>query len=96
MDTAYRYGGEEFTVILPETSCEEALLVAERIRNVIQAEKFTPQPQKELSITISIGVTQYAPEEQLSTFIQRADKAMYISKQNGRNQVTTRVAENDN
>ena len=96
MDTAYRYGGEEFTVILPETSCEEALLVSERIRNVIQAEKFTPQPEKELSITISIGVTQYAPEEQLSTFIQRADKAMYISKQNGRNQVTARAAENDN
>ena len=96
MDTAYRYGGEEFTVILPETSCEEALLVAERIRNVIQSEKFTPQPEKELSITISIGVTQYAAEEQLSTFIQRADKAMYISKQNGRNQVTASAAESQN
>ncbi len=96
MDTAYRYGGEEFTVILPETSCEEALLVAERIRNVIQSEKFTPQREKELSITISIGVTQYAVEEQLSAFIQRADKAMYVSKRNGRNQVTAMAAENEN
>jgi diguanylate cyclase (GGDEF)-like protein len=88
LDTAYRYGGEEFTVILPETVCDEALLVAERIRSVIQAEKFEPLPDKEVSITISIGVTQYMPKEQLSTFIQRADKAMYLSKQNGRNQVT--------
>jgi len=88
LDTAYRYGGEEFTVILPETVCDEALLVAERIRSVIQAEKFEPLPDKEVSITISIGVTQYIPKEQLSTFIQRADKAMYLSKQNGRNQVT--------
>ena len=93
LDTAYRYGGEEFTVILPETSCEEAELVAERIRTTIQTEKFKPRNAKELSITISIGTTQYDAEEQLSTFIQRADKAMYLSKQNGRNQVTALVAE---
>ena len=95
LDTAYRYGGEEFTVILPETSCEEAELVAERIRTTIQSEKFKPRNAKELSITISIGTTQYDAQEQLSTFIQRADKAMYISKQNGRNQVTALVADNE-
>lgn len=95
LDTAYRYGGEEFTVILPETSCEEAELVAERIRTTIQSEKFKPRNAKELSITISIGTTQYDAQEQLSTFIQRADKAMYLSKQNGRNQVTALVAEEE-
>jgi diguanylate cyclase (GGDEF)-like protein len=95
LDTAYRYGGEEFTVILPETSCEEAELVAERIRTTIQTEKFKPRNAKELSITISIGTTQYDAEEQLSTFIQRADKAMYLSKQHGRNQVTALVAEDE-
>ena len=89
LDTAYRYGGEEFTVILPETSGEEAVLVAERIRKTIQTEKFKPESAKELGITISIGVAQYAAEEQLSTFIQRADKAMYSSKQLGRNRVTS-------
>lgn len=89
LDTAYRYGGEEFTVILPETGGEEAVLVAERIRKTIQNEKFAPESGKELSITISIGAAQYASEEQLSTFIQRADRAMYISKQKGRNQVTS-------
>jgi diguanylate cyclase (GGDEF)-like protein len=88
LDTAYRYGGEEFTVILPETSCEEAILVAERIRKTVQSESFKPSTGKTLSITISIGATQYAEKEELSTFIQRADKAMYVSKQKGRNRVT--------
>ena len=95
LDTAYRYGGEEFTVILPETSCEEAVLVAERIRNTVQNLNFEPENGKTLSITISIGVTQYAAEEQLSTFIQRADRAMYLSKQNGRNRVTAVKQEDD-
>ena len=93
LDTAYRYGGEEFTVILPETGGEEAGLVAERIRKTVQSEKFKPEAGKELGITISIGAAQYSPEEQLSTFIQRADKAMYISKQKGRNRVTSLGAE---
>ena len=95
LDTAYRYGGEEFTVILPETSDEEAVLVAERIRKTIEAEKFTPETGTELGITISIGAAQYAPEEQLSTFIQRADKAMYVSKEKGRNRVTALGAEEE-
>jgi diguanylate cyclase (GGDEF)-like protein len=95
LDTAYRYGGEEFTVILPETSCEEAVLVAERIRNTVQNLNFEPENGKTLSITISIGVTQYAAEEQLSTFIQRADRAMYLSKQNGRNRATAVKQEDD-
>ena len=96
LDTAYRYGGEEFTVILPETACDEALLVSERIRSVIEAEKFEPEPDKDVAVTISIGVTQYIPKEQLSTFIQRADKAMYQSKQNGRNQVTSILSDESN
>jgi diguanylate cyclase (GGDEF)-like protein len=95
LDTAYRYGGEEFTVILPETSCEEAMLVADRIRNVVQAEVFLPETDRKISITISIGATQYAENEELSTFIQRADKAMYISKQKGRNQVTALEADDE-
>jgi len=93
MDTAYRYGGEEFTVILPETTCEEAVTVAERIRNAVKSEKFSPEPKKQIVITISIGATEYSPEEELSAFIQRADKAMYASKQFGRNKVTALVAE---
>ena len=87
-DSAYRYGGEEFTVILPETGGEKAKTVAQRIRTTLESEKFKPRPDKTVKITISIGVTQYYPQEELSTFIQRADRAMYLSKQNGRNKVS--------
>jgi diguanylate cyclase (GGDEF)-like protein len=87
-DSAYRYGGEEFTVILPETGGEKAKTVAQRIRQTLESEKFKPQADKTVKITISIGVTQYYPQEELSTFIQRADRAMYLSKQKGRNKVS--------
>ncbi|MBT8374826.1 MAG: diguanylate cyclase [Deltaproteobacteria bacterium] len=93
LDSAYRYGGEEFTVILPETSSEEAYHVAQRINSALTAENFMPEKKNEAKITISIGVTEYYPGDQLSEFIQRADKAMYLSKDKGRNQVTTLTAE---
>ncbi|MGD2036649.1 MAG: diguanylate cyclase [Desulfobacterales bacterium] len=92
-DSAYRYGGEEFTVILPETNGEEAKTVAQRIRASLESEKFRPIPNKNAKITISIGVTQYFPKEELSAFIRRADKAMYLSKKNGRNRVSVLLAE---
>ena len=87
-DSAYRYGGEEFTVILPETAGAEARTVAQRIRSALETERFSPQNEQDAKITISIGVTEYQEKEELSTFIQRADQAMYLSKQNGRNKVS--------
>ena len=92
-DSAYRYGGEEFTVILPETTGEEAKTVAQRIRTTLETENFLPKPNQKATITISIGVTQCYPKEELSAFIRRADKAMYLSKQNGRNRVSVLHAE---
>jgi diguanylate cyclase (GGDEF)-like protein len=92
-DSAYRYGGEEFTVILPETNGDEAKTVAQRIRSSLESEKFSPTPDKNAKITISIGVTQYFPKEELSAFIRRADRAMYLSKKNGRNRVSVLLAE---
>ena len=92
-DTAYRYGGEEFTVILPETGGEEAGTVAQRIRAALEAERFSPLKGKAVKITISIGVTEYQFKEELSSFIQRADKAMYRSKQKGRNMVSMLYAD---
>jgi diguanylate cyclase (GGDEF)-like protein len=89
MDTAYRYGGEEFTVILPETSRGEVMTVAKRIKDAMENEKFSPRSGKSVSITISIGATEYCHGERISTFVQRADKAMYLSKQRGRNQIST-------
>lgn len=89
MDSAYRYGGEEFTVILPETEGDEAATVAERIRSSVSVEEFYPKDLKEkFTITISIGVTEYIHDEEIAIFVQRADKAMYLSKQSGRNRVS--------
>ena len=88
MDTAYRYGGEEFTIILPGTDGEEAHTVAERLRTAVLAEDFTDGKHPDARITISIGVTQYLQEEKIASFVQRADQAMYQSKQAGRNLVS--------
>ena len=88
MDTAYRYGGEEFTIILPGTHGEEARTVAERLRDAVATEEFTGGGNAGLKITISIGVTQYRHEEKISSFVQRADQAMYKSKQAGRDKVS--------
>ena len=88
MDTAYRYGGEEFTVILPEATGEEAEMVAQRIRCAISDETFCPEPGKQVHVTISIGIAEYVSKEELTAFVKRADKAMYISKDQGRNMVT--------
>ena len=89
MDSAYRYGGEEFTVILPETGGEEAKTAAERIRKAVETQNFFPEPDKQHQITISIGVTEYSMPEELADFIQRADKAMYLSKLAGRNKISS-------
>ena len=95
MDSAYRYGGEEFTIILPETGGEEAKTVAHRIRKAVAAEKFIPESNKPDQVTISIGVTEYCQEEEFADFIKRADKAMYLSKLDGRNKVSSLFAEKD-
>ncbi len=77
-----RYGGEEFVVLLPETSLDEALQVAERIRAVCA------QPDRRPSCTVSIGVTTWQKDnDTLETLIARADAAMYRAKANGRNRV---------
>lgn len=94
MDSAYRYGGEEFTVILPETSGVEAKNVAQRIRLAVASEKFYPEPGQLYKITISIGVTEYFHNEPPSSLVRRADKAMYLSKDSGRNRLSSLFVEN--
>jgi two-component system, cell cycle response regulator len=83
MDTDYRYGGEEFTVILPETSCDAALIVAERILRTIRTAFF--DENSGTKITVSIGISEYGDGESMNDFIKRTDKAMYIAKEKGRN-----------
>jgi two-component system cell cycle response regulator len=94
MDSAYRYGGEEFTILLPETNADEALTVAERLRNAVEEEKFSPDSDEDISVTVSVGVTGYRQNEKQSTFVHRADQAMYQSKENGRNSVSLLNSDN--
>jgi len=95
MDSAYRYGGEEFTVILPETEGDEAATVAERIRSQVEEERFAPTRESDaIQITVSVGVTEYHPGEEVPVLVQRADQAMYLSKQAGRNLVSSLLADN--
>ena len=93
MDSAFRYGGEEFTVILPETTAEEANNVAYRIKTAVEFENFFPEPENVVTVTISIGVTEYYNKESLSALIKRADQAMYRSKEKGRNTISSLFAE---
>ena len=94
MDSAYRYGGEEFTVILPETKAQDAQVVAQRIKDSIAAEQFVPEGHDPVTITLSIGVTQFCPGEDISSFVQRCDQAMYTSKSKGRNSISFILADN--
>jgi diguanylate cyclase (GGDEF)-like protein len=81
-DLLGRFGGEEFVVLLPETSQEEALIVAERIREVCILYKHQP------SCTVSMGVaTNNHDSDTVDTLMSRADAALYRAKSNGRNRV---------
>lgn len=88
-DMAARYGGEEFAVILPKTDIHESLIVAERIRQCIE-ESEVLYDEKILKATISIGITQFdqSLDYNSTDFIERADRALYESKRNGRNTVS--------
>ncbi|MDD5674332.1 MAG: diguanylate cyclase [Chitinivibrionales bacterium] len=87
-DFPARYGGEEFTVILPETPQDGALIMAERIRKTIE-NHVVHSLEKELHVTVSLGVALF-PEhaETQPLLIESADKALYQSKEQGRNRVT--------
>jgi len=88
MDTVARYGGEEFAVILPEADLEEAAIVAENIRKAVEAYTFLPNELR-LRITVSLGVATYPNfAKTKDELINMADKALYISKEGGRNKTT--------
>ncbi len=88
MDTAYRYGGEEFAILLPETRLKKACVVGNRIRDLISSAVFEPRPGKYCSVTISIGAGELKEGEDFTSFIQRTDRALYKSKEDGRNRLT--------
>ncbi|HJV64890.1 MAG TPA: diguanylate cyclase [Geomonas sp.] len=88
IDVVGRYGGEEFCCVLPETTAENACLLAERLREVVADTELEVEGER-LRITISLGVAEQGPDCQtLDKLIQLADDALYASKRNGRNRVT--------
>ena len=89
-DTAARYGGEEFVILLPDTPLEGARRLAEKIRATVEKcrIKRTDSNEAVANITVSLGVASYCSGESAHDFIARADSALYLSKNQGRNRVT--------
>jgi diguanylate cyclase (GGDEF)-like protein len=88
-DIAGRYGGEEFVVLLPDTSCENAVIVAERIRQTV-LDTVVKYREHELRYTCSLGVAAKIPAyTKPQMWIEAADTALYAAKESGRNKVMT-------
>lgn len=83
-DIIGRYGGEEFIIILPESNKNASMIVAERIRKAVSLAEL----ENNMTVTISIGCTVLANDETIDKIIERADKALYTSKECGRNRVS--------
>lgn len=81
-DFAARIGGEEFALLMPVTSIDEASSALERLRQAIEIYRWQPVP-----ITVSLGVTSYLPEDTRESLMARADAALYSAKHLGRNLV---------
>ncbi|MBI5945412.1 MAG: diguanylate cyclase [Chloroflexi bacterium] len=83
-DVIGRYGGEEFVILLPMTNAEQALSLAERIREDVVASSL-PTPKGQACVTLSVGIVELSLFESLEDVLRRADEAMYAAKQAGRN-----------
>jgi diguanylate cyclase (GGDEF)-like protein len=87
-DLIAKYGGDEFTLILPQTGIEGSLTVAERMRRAVEEHAFPLEDPG--GITISLGVSTFPRNgEDSQTLIRAADQALYVAKRRGRNQVLT-------
>ena len=88
-DLVARFGGEEFALILPDTSTEEAMQIAERVRAAIESThiQVDPETSQEVRITISLGVTSLLLGDEIDSMLARADQALYRAKEKGRNSI---------
>ena len=89
-DLFARFGGEEFIILLPATNLDKAQQIAERLREIVSHTSVMTK-QGEICITISIGISTFSPLNKIpiESLLVQADRAMYQSKQAGRNRVTT-------
>lgn len=90
-DIPSRYGGEEFAVLLPYTHIEEARIVGERLRKAVESASIPINSEgldiKAINVTISMGLAEFKQDETGEELFERADKALYEAKTNGRNRV---------
>jgi two-component system cell cycle response regulator len=92
-DLVCRLGGEEFVVVMPDTSLVVATRIAERVRSVIEAESFPLDEEGgAIPVTVSIGLADRGLESNPDALFKRADRALYASKSSGRNRVTAAAA----
>lgn len=88
-DMLARYGGEEFAILLPNTPLDGAIMLADSIRSIVEAQRIKNDKDETIDkVTISLGVAKYVSGESLSDFVERADACLYASKANGRNRTT--------
>ncbi len=80
-DIVGRFGGEEFVIVLPNTTAKTAMLIAERVRMAIEKAGTTP------AVTISVGVAERTQKEDVESLLRGADQALYLAKREGRNTV---------
>lgn len=86
-DRYYRFGGEEFVIILPHSEIDDALLVAERIRVLVETRPVEHMQQR-IEATVSIGIARLeGAGESLDDLVAKADRGLYIAKKNGRNRI---------
>lgn len=86
-DTIGRYGGEEFTILLPNTHLEGAKIVAERIRNSFENAEIEAYPGKAVVFTASFGLAEFQDGDTMDSLLARSDRALYYAKETGRNKV---------
>jgi diguanylate cyclase (GGDEF)-like protein len=89
-DLIFRYGGDEFVILLPDMNTDEATLVAERIRKMLSNKKFLIRASEYLKLTVCIGVASF-PEDGNTTkkILELADRAMFLGKKSTKNVVYT-------
>lgn len=85
VDTAYRYGGEEFTVILPETGLGVASSLAERLVRQVSANPLCTEAGATVGLTASIGIAELRPGDTAKSLLRRADEGVYAAKRRGKN-----------
>ncbi|MGH8346498.1 MAG: sensor domain-containing diguanylate cyclase [Pseudomonas sp.] len=90
-DIVCRWGGEEFIVLLKDTDGKTGLMIAEKIRQHVEQQRYAYN-DKALQLTVSIGLTTLQPDDTLHSLLSRADHAMYRAKQSGRNRTCVEIS----